>query len=66
MVVIVIVMVLAVHHSAQLLVDISYPVFGILADSASYRTVVFVPLLAGSIAYTGFANIRLYLDTIAH
>jgi hypothetical protein len=65
MVVIVMVMVFAVHHSIHLLVDIPYPVFGLLADSASHRATVFVPLLAESRTYTGFANVKLYLAAIA-
>ena len=63
---IVIVVVFAVHHGVDLLMDIPYPVFGPLVDSASHRAMAFVPLLAGSIAYTGFAHVTLYLGTIIH
>ena len=56
---VVIVIVFAVDHGVHLFVDIPYPVFGLLADSASHRAAAFVPLLAGSIAYTGFANVKL-------
>jgi hypothetical protein len=46
--------------------DIPYPAFGLLADSASHRAMAFVPLLAGSITYTGIANVKIYLGAIAH
>ena len=63
---VVIVMVFAIHHSMHLRVDTPDPVCGLLADRASHRAMVVVPLLAESITYMGFANVKTSLGAIAH